>query len=468
MRTAKTNKRYSIISLFQAVSVLIMLPSLAFSGASPQLVTLDDAFARAITVDERIKIAEREIAKSHILSDKAATYWWPSMSAYGGYFEANEEVRIGAYTATSATGLGPFDVAPVDRNMITPKGEWRGKFEFLQPLYRGAYFPLKDQAEKIIERSTETFYQTVQDTLLEVERVYFEILKIKELVLNAGEICKLAQEELDIAKVKFEAGQATEDIVLKAELYVTEAERKKIEYRNDLRSAKDDLGNLIGIENVCTDFDVVKPHMRTVPERDYDFLLNIAYENRYDHEIALLNVNVAESDVDIVKARFHPTLQATWDYYISDHETLSRDNEAWIAAITMEIPILEGTLRFRDLKEKKEALSQARLNLDARKKKIRIQVQDAILQIDSFESVLKNLEKQVELAQKNYDIISTQFEYGSATSLYLNEALTDLDSAKTALIHATYSQQQVLIDLERVLGIYAHDYINSIIEEKEE
>jgi outer membrane protein len=330
----------------------------------------------------------------------------------------------------------------------------------LQPLYRGVYFPLKRQAEQIVDRSTETFNETVQDLLLELEKIYFEILKSKELVLNAEEILKLAQEELDVASVKFNAGQATEDIVLKTELNVTEAERKIIEYRNELKSAKDALGTLIGIDSSSTNFDVVQPYMRTVPEMNYDGLLHIALENRYDYRIASLNVNVAESDVDIVKTRFHPTIQAIWDYHLSEKETITRDKSTWVGAITMDIPIFDGNLRICDLKEKKEALNQARLHLDARKKKIRIQVQEAILQVDSFKGILKNLEKQVELAQKNYEIVSTQFEYGTTTSLYLNQSLADLDSAKTALIHGTYNHQLSLIDLERVLGIYAHNYIN--------
>jgi len=462
MRTANANKKYRTIRLFSALFGIVLWPSLVAAGTPLQLVSLDDAFARAITVDERIKIAERDLIKSRILSDKASTYFWPSMDVQGGYFEADEEVESGPYLATSTSGWGTFEVTQADNDTITPESEWRGKFQFSQPLYRGVYFPSKQQAGQIIERSAAAFQETIQDTLLEVERVYFEILKIKELVLNAEEILKLAREELDIATVKFEAGQATEDIVLKAELYVTEAERKKIEYQNDLQSAKDALSNLIGFETNVKDFNVVAPRMRTVPNLNYDFLVKVALKNRYDHRIASLNVHVAESDVDIVKARFHPTLQATWDYHLSDTETISHDKEYWIGAITMNMPILEGRLRICDLREKKESLMQARLTLDASRKKIRIQVQDAILQVDSFQSVLRNLEKQVELAQKNYEIISTQFEYGSATSLYLNQALTDLDSATTALIHATYSQQLALIDLERVLGIYAHKYINNM------
>ncbi len=417
MRTANTNKRHRIIRLFSALLGIVLWPSLVAAGTPLPLISLDDAFARAIIADERIKIAERDLFKSRILSDKASTYFWPSMDVQGGYFEADEEVASGPYLATSTSGLGTFEVTQADEDAITPESEWRGKFQFSQPLYRGVYFPSKQQAEKVIERSAAAYQETIQDTLLDVERVYFEILRIKELVLNAEEILKLAREELDIATVKYEAGQATEDIVLKAELYVTEAERKKIEYQNDLRSAKDALSNLIGFEANMTHFDVVAPLMRTVPNLNYDFLIKVALKNRYDHRVAALNVNVAESDVDIVKARFHPTLQATWDYHLSDTETISHDKEYWIGAITMNMPILEGKLRICDLREKKESLMQARLNLDASKKKIRMQVQDAILQVDSFQGVLRNLEKQVELAQKNYEIISTQFEYGSATSL---------------------------------------------------
>jgi outer membrane protein TolC len=461
MRTGKTKKQYRIVGVLSAVFLIMLLPSLALAEAYLPLITLDDAFARAMAIDERIKIAERDIYKSRILSSKATTYFLPSMSAHGGYFEANEEIEDGPYVVTSSTGLGPLEIRQTENYIIVPKSEWRGKFEFLQPLYRGVFFPLRQQAREIIERSTETYYQTVQDTLLEVEKVYYDILRIKELVLNAEEILKLTEEELGVAKVKFQAGQVTEDIVLKAELLVTEADRKKIKYHNELRSAKDAFRNLICIESEIPDFDVVQPGLRTAPGMDYDFLITTAFENRYDHRIASLNVNVAESDIDIVKARFHPTLQATWDYYISDSETYNRDKEFWIGAITMEIPIFEQNVRICDLREKREALKQARLNLDARQKKIRIQVQDAILQVDSFQGVLRNLEKQVELAQKNYEIVSTQFEYGSTTNLHLNQALTDLDSAKTALIHETYGQQLALIDLERVLGIYAHDFINS-------
>ena len=81
-----------------------------------------------------------------------------------------------------------------------------------------------------------------------------------------------------------------------------------------------------------------------------------------------------------------------------------------------------------------------------------------MLTVQTHESILNNLKKQVELAQKNYDIIFSQFEFGSATSLDLNQALTTLDSAKTDLITKTYDYQVVLLNLEKATGMFAMDF----------
>lgn len=447
--------------LIITIVFILLFPYFSIATEPINQITLMDASALAIKTDERIKIAEKEIIKSRLLPKKAISVMLPSMTVEGGYNEASEEVELGPYIVTSDTpGVGPFEIAPTETNIISHKNAWKGEFEFLQPVYKASFFPLKRQADKAIDSSIENYYQTVQDISFQVERVYYDILKTKALVLNAEEVQQLANEELEIATVKFEAGHATEDIVFGAELYVTGAERKLIEYQNDLRLAKDALKNLIGIDSI--NFDVVKPPMLTARSIDHDTLVNIAFENRHDYKISILNVALAKSEVDIVKTRFHPSIQGTWNYYRSDNETISRDREYWVAAVTMKVPIFEGSSRFWDLKEKKEALSQARFAMDATKKKVRIQVKEAMLHVENFESVLRNLEKQVKLAQKSYDIILTQFEYGSATSLYLNQALTALDSAKTEFINETYDYQIALIKLEKAIGLCASDYINGI------
>lgn len=450
-----------ILSLFIVTFIISQSERFSTAQETGNLLTLEEAYILALNNHERIMISEKEIEKSRLLPKKAIAVMMPRMYIDGGYNEANEQVESGPYVATSSNpGLESFEITPVENNVITHRNEWKGEFEFVQPIYEASFFPLKRQADKAIDNSKENHYQIIQDVLFQVNSVYNELLKTKELVLNAEEVLKLANEELHISKVKFEAGDVTEDIVLGAELYVTGAERKLIEYKNDLSLAKDTLKNLIGIETL--DFDVIKPPKLKARSERYEALVNIAFENRHDYKIAVLNVALAETEVDLVKTRFHPSIEGTWNYYRSDRETISRDKEYWVAAVTMKVPIFEGSMRFWDLKEKKKGLNQAKLNLDATKKRIQIEVEDAMLSLQNYESVIKNLEKQVELAQKSYDIVFTQFEYGSATSLYLNQSLTILDSAKTDLITKTYDYQIAIKKLEKAVGLYAMDYIKEL------
>ena len=162
MRIAGTKIIHKTIGMFSAVLTFMLLPCLAFAGAPVQSVTIEEAFALVLKIDERIKIAEADITKSRILSKKASTYFWPRIAVRGGYFEADEKVENGPYIATSETpGVGPFEITHIDNNVITPRREWRGRFEFLQPLYRGVYFPLKRQAEQIIKKFWKKICQAV-------------------------------------------------------------------------------------------------------------------------------------------------------------------------------------------------------------------------------------------------------------------------------------------------------------------
>ena len=177
--------------------------------------TLEDAYNLAMKTHERIIIAEKEVEKSKLLPKKAIAVMMPRMSIEGGYNEANEQVESGPYVATSSNpGIDNFEITLSGNNIISYKNEWKGKFEFLQPFYEPRFFPLKRQAYKAIDSSTENYYQTIQDVLFQVDTIYYEVLKTEELVLNAEEVFALAKEELHISKVKFKAGDVTEDIVL--------------------------------------------------------------------------------------------------------------------------------------------------------------------------------------------------------------------------------------------------------------
>jgi len=427
---------YSLILII--VLCVVYFPDFLYAQGSTKVITLEEAYGLALKTHEQIMIAEQEVEKNRLLTKKALTVVTPKAYIRGTYKRESEEVV--------------FDGHPV-----LPFDTWRGELEVTQPVYQGAVFPLRRQASRFVSSSVESYYQTIQETLFKVARAYYQVLKAQQLVENAKETLKLAQEGLRVAQVRFRVGEVTKPAVLRGEVDVTRAERNLVETKNNLQLAKGILTNLIGIK--IRDYEVVEPPALPRLAENYEAILNKAFKYRYDYKISNLNLDIAREDKNLVKARFHPAFDVVWTYHRYDPETFATRDKTWDAVVKVTIPIFEGGIRIWDLKEKQKDIRQARLALDDLRKGIEIEVEDAMLTVQTYEKILDNLRKQVELAQENYNIIFKQFKVGLATSLDVTDALTALDSAKTELTTKTYGYQVALLNLERVTGLFAKDYI---------
>jgi outer membrane protein len=430
-------------SVFVVLLFLLQFSHVSNAQENEKLLTLEEAYGLAMKTQERIKIAEMEVDKSKFLPKKAVSVMLPYVSIDGGYTELSEAIEYETYAGTEL--------------VVSPKNQWLGVFQVSQPIFQANFFPLRRQAFQTIERNTEDYYQVVQEVFFDVAQTYYEVVKSKELVNNAKEIIELANHELDISRIKLKAGEVTEDIVLKSELNLTGAKYRLIENNNHLKLAKQNLCNLIGAKTSV--FDVVKPPILSEINDNYETLLDKAFEKRHDYKIALLTLELSKTDIKLMKSKFFPAIEGTWDYYRVDNTVYNQDNEYWTACLKINIPIFERSLRIWELKEKQIARRQARLALEEIKKAIKIEIKDSLFKLETYQSLLENLRKQVELAQKNYDIIFIQFKFGSATSLDLNQALTALDSAKTDLIIRTYDYQLAILNLQKAIGLFAMDYI---------
>ena len=438
------------------ITLLSMLGFFDISSAQEpsKLLTLEEAYCLAIKSHERIMIAEKEIEKSRLLPKKVMTMMIPHIYFDGDYTRLDDEITHTTETNVAGPyGEGTITIGPIP---AVPKRQRIANLEVKQSIYEWSFFPRRRQAFCTIDSSVESYYQTVQDILFQVASVYYRLVQTKEMLRNAKEILKLAEEELRVSRVRLMAGKVTEDVILKSELSVARAQRKIIENSNNLQLAKGNLTRLIGIQ--LEGYAVAAPPTSPMPGENYETLVSKALEHRHDYKLAHLKVELAEVDVELVKARFHPTIDGAWNYYRVHEETYARDKRYWAASLQIKVPIFEGSLRIWDLKEKLTGLRQARLVLDDLKKDIQIEVEGSILEVKTYESILSNLRKQVELSEKNYEIIFSQFKFGSATSLDLDEARARLGSARTELITNTYDHQLAVLTLQKSIGLFAVDY----------
>ena len=428
------------------LAVIISGTGVAASRAqeSNQVIPIEEAYRMALKTHELILISEKEIGKSKLLPKKALAMMLPHADATGGYQTVNKPIN-------NASVLGNV--------IILPKDQTIGQLSVRNSIYNPQYFPARRQANQVISRNTENYCQVIQDVLFQVGFQYYQVLRAAELLRNAKELLKTAQEEVRVSKVKFSSGAVTEEVVLRAEMDMVTAESKFIEGTNQLKMAKDTLKTNIALKTA--QYEVLKPAPLTDPRESYESLLGRAYDNRFDHKIALTEVDLAKTAVEAVKAKFHPSVEASWDYYAVKHPKFDQESNNWAGIVSVKLPVFEGGLRVWELKEKQESLAQAKLSLDDKRRTIKIEVEDAMLTAQNNKSMVLKLQKHVELSQKNYDITFSKFKFGAATMMDVSQAFAALSSAKTDLINKTIDYQISLLSIEKAEGIFVLDLIRS-------
>jgi outer membrane protein len=441
----------ALLSLF----ICLLLPLPVFAGAQEgyRNIPLEEAYRLALETHEKIKIAQLEIDKSKLLPRKAWSIMLPHASSNGAYYLINKDKEVGTLKLTPAPGTPLGFTGSIQNQIVTPPEQLFGQVEISQAVYKGEFLPLRKKGLQTIDKNTAGFFQTVQDVLFQVAQIYYTGSKADELVRNDQDLVKLAHDQIRVAQSKFSSGAVTEDVVLNAELNLAKAETVLIKDKNELKMAKDTLCNFIGLNT--NGITLTKP--ATIPGNTEAFstLFDKALDYRFDYQMAKTNINLAKTDVTLQKSKFHPEIASKWSYYSVSQPSWEQESNNWIAAVTVKLPILEGGLRLWNLKESKESLRQTELSLDDLKRDIKIQVEKAMLDVENYKSLLVQAKKQVELAQKNYNIIFSKFNYGGATIFDLNQAFTSLATAKTELINKNYDYQMALLTLEKMEGVFA-------------
>lgn len=436
-KTGRSPWKGNILVILLAIIILGTGVASSRAQEANRIISIEQAYIMALKTHELILISRKEVDKSKLLPNKALSLMLPHADATGGYQTVNKAIN-------STTVFNNY--------VILPKDQTIGELSVNNYIYNPQYFPARRQANETINRNSNNYCQVMQDVLFQVGFQYYQVLRAAELLLNAKELLKTAQEEVRVSKVKYSSGAVTEEVVLRAEMDMATAENKFIESTNQVKLARDTLKTNIALQT--GQFEVVKPPPVAEPTESYESLLGKAYDNRFDHKIAITEVELAKTAIETVKAKFQPSVQASWNYYAVKHPRFDQDSNNWAAAVTVKLPVFEGGLRVWELKEKQESLAQAKLSLDDKRRNIKIQVEDAMLTAQNNKSLLLKLQKQVELAQKNYDITFSKFKHGAATILEVSQAFVALSSSKTDLINKTIDYQISLLGIEKAEGIF--------------
>jgi HAE1 family hydrophobic/amphiphilic exporter-1 len=403
--------------------MILLLPTLV----SAKTLTLEQAISIAMEKNRDIEKA-REYALS--VQGKYVEEWaaaLPQLSLNGtALLSKDGSQRIAGTPAQRQFGRA------VDITLSQPVYTW-GK---LNAGIRAAEIGLKTTDEQL------RLYR--QAAYRDVVAAFYDIQLARELFQLAQENRSQKQRHLDEAKRKFSAGIATDYDVLAAEVAAENTQPEVIRSENGIRTARERLRFLLamGAEEVDAAGSLNTPaEDRSLPA-GYDEALQIAVKRRPELNDLRLRIGIYDELVTIATADNKPRLDlrgsAGWRWASLDDPgpAVEADGAAWNVGLYMTFPFFDG---FRSSGRVAQARSDLRTKqieenklLDA----IALEVRQADFSFREAAEILKALSGTVKQAERLVQMAEKGYEFGVKIRLEVDDAQLNLLQARSNLARA--------------------------------
>ncbi len=314
------------------------------------------------------------------------------------------------------------------------------------------------------EISTEMFRLQVMKTVLEVEKVYWDMvwavddLKVKELSL------KEAQDLLEINKSKVDVGLLPPIDVLEAEAGVANRFHETISARDRIQDTQDKLKSMTHIMDDMKLWDIeIEAIDRPILKTETQGVVNCvaaAFENRPDYLGIKKDLRNKDIRIKVTKNQLLPTLDLVGslglngldgEYGTNIDDISSGDFTSWSIGLSVKVPWGNQSAKSDYMQSKLEKMRSL-----ARFKKLE---QDIILEtresIRQIETDLKRIESTnvvLQLEEAKLETEKKRFEQGLATSHDLLEFQSDVAEARTNNLKATIDYNKSIANLENAKG----------------
>ncbi len=411
--------------------------------AAVATLTLDQAQALALAQNKDIRAAKEYANKvqGRYVEERGAAL--PQLTVTGGVYRDRDE--------SQSAIMGPF--APLQR-------EYRqGAVTLKQVLFTWGQVSAAIRAAEVgLLTAEDQLRRYRQAALRDVTAAFHDILLAKEL--NAIAVESLAQRGrlLDQARRKFEVGLATDYDVLAAEVAVKNDQPEVIRTANQISTARERLGFLLGLPGREVDAQgLLASKIGAYP--DYDHTLARALVHRPEVSDIEHQRQMAGELVTVYQAGNKPRLdlQAQYGWTELESGTNREEGMTGMLGVFLTFPIFDGLKTQGRVAQARSDEASLRIQEAKLKDSIRVEVSEAVNAVQVSAEIVRGLTGTVTQAERLLFMAEKGFEYGVKTRLEVDDAQLNLKQAKGGLAK---SQRDYLVsqtNLKWVAGLLGEE-----------
>lgn len=186
-------------------------------------------------------------------------------------------------------------------------------------------------------------------------------------------------------------------------------------------------------------------------------LLNSKFEidSNYNYQLLNKNVELAKKQVLNAEVAFAPTLSAYYQYsnkhYFSDEQTMDMTPPN-VIGVSLSIPLWTSWQRMSEIKEQKISYNKTKNTFDNSKDGLLIQDKQLRYNLSSAYETYQTQQSNLDVTKRVFDNLSIKYEHGTASSLDITNASTNLVSAQSSFINAMLQLITAKVELEDLLN----------------
>jgi outer membrane protein len=295
------------------------------------------------------------------------------------------------------------------------------------------------QAETNVMSAREQMRLTEETVLLGAATAYMDVLRDSAIVsLNESNV-QVLKEQLRQTKDRFDVGEVTRTDVAQAESSLAGAEAQALTSSSNLQSSTALYRYYVGDQP--KNLSPAGPLGKLLPKSQQE-ALGIGQLEHPSVVEALHAVDSAELSVKLAEGALAPTLGISGSVahrYDPNNIPGSQDTIASVIG-QLNIPIYQGGAEYASIRQAKESLSQAQLQADLARDKVRAQVVSAWGQNQNSLGVVRAARAQVAAAEIALAGTREEAKVGQRTTLDVLNAQQTLLNARVQLVTAQHDE----------------------------
>ncbi len=437
-RTGRSAARIAHATRVAGVIALVALGGWVWSAASAYgqtadgaalPLTFDQALERALTSNESLQVAQEVVHAGESRVDEARAAFLPTASLSYQFQPLQRFPEIVIPAGVFGPDEQRFEASFVRKNVM--------QLDLSQAVYTGGRLSNARELQRAaLQGSTLSLERLRQDLQLRVVQTFFAALMSEQSVRVADEGVALATRQLELARVRFEAGSVARLDVLRAEVDLANARARLIQYRAAADQSHQALRTLLALPR--SQRLQLQGTLDDVPPPASREALASSLPTRPDLRAFEAQRQVASFSVALASADWKPTVSLIGNVaYQNDAATrlLRQSNQNYTFGVALRLPLLAtpGAAARRGVAEAQ--VRQAEHGLKAALDAGRLELETAWSDFEAATEVVTTQQKALELARESVSIAQVSYENGVITS-------AELSDAQVALLQTEYQLQQ--------------------------